>query len=1086
MDKNATSEQLSFNFDTVPEPLYTWPQQHLFPLNIKEHSKRVASVLMNDIERANSFTILTGYTSLSHLIDTFGEIDQYTQGKKIRIVLGFDPNFRGRKRYKPKPLDQEIKEYWLSKGLSILQGGSVISLITKLDSGNISIRFFNKLHAKIYVGDKTAMIGSSNFSNNGLIHQTEANFRITQDDDFEQYESIKQIADNYFNQASEYDKLKDLLKDLIAQVDWRDALARAMSEVLEGKWLEEYESLVQKLKRSNLWPTQWQGLTQAMSILQENSNVLIADPTGAGKTKLCSTIILALESWLYENGNRDKANSLIVCPPLVQEKWSKEFIELETILNNQISSGTLSQSGKNKLKKAQLELKNAHILAIDEAHNYLNINTKRSKAVRQNNADYKLLITATPINKKLDDLLKMIELLDIDNLDDESFESFKKLKKSTDLSNTSNDIKNLKRFISKFTVRRTKKELNAEIEKAPHRYKNALDEVCKFPKQVPKTYKTEETERDKELVKRINKLCESIKGITYLRRTNKPYRYLNDDEKQNYVNRRLNASKYLSIYYIRYTLRSSRPAILEHIIGVEKMFENTRLNFKFTSKNKIKVKELDKLIESGTLPHIHSDFKDCDWPDWMTDNAKYLEACQEEKQIYLQIADLIIKLSNKRELGKANTLLNQTKSHKKVLAFDSCLITLHYLKHLITKLSPEQKVLVASGDTKNKGSKEVIEKFILTSQNDEKIIALCSDMMSEGVDLQKASAVTLLDLPSVIRIVEQRFGRIDRMDTMHDFIEMYWPDDSQEFSLQGDKRLMELNDLVNDTIGSNFDVPDDLRFKHFVKTENIKDVIQEFIEYQEKDNSWEDIKNSFKPILDLKDESKGLISELDYQQFIDVTSSVKTGVCFLESDVEWCFIALRATKTKSSKWFYIKQEGSEAIITDYSSICDNLRHHLTQKPIRCEWNNGYLVKYLSILEANELELLSPKKKRAIQVAEHILKKKNAKRTISHEEKKLSSKILKSYFGKRNLLDIELFARAWIKILQPFLENKRGRNKSTREVFNLNALKTDYEINKIDLDYEYIEDLLEKVPSYEKLEYKIASCIVGVPKHRNKL
>lgn len=63
--------------------------------------------------------------------------------------------------------------------------------------------------------------------------------------------------------------------------------------------------------------------------------------------------------------------------------------------------------------------------------------------------------------------------------------------------------------------------------------------------------------------------------------------------------------------------------------------------------------------------------------------------------------------------------------------------------------------------------------------------------MSEGLNLQQASAVVLLDMPSVIRIAEQRVGRVDRMNSPHEEIEVWWPDDSDAFSLKTDKKVFQ-------------------------------------------------------------------------------------------------------------------------------------------------------------------------------------------------------------------------------------------------------------------------------------------------------
>lgn len=1081
-DSNKISEngQFILDFQGQITNYINWPSQDVFPLNIEELGKRVGDILNKDLIVAKEFILLTGYTSLSHLIDTFGK-DDYDDINTIRIVLGFDPNFRGRKRYHVKPLDKEIKEYWLKKGLSILQGGSVINLIEKIKSGRVQVKFYNKLHAKIYVSNKMAMLGSSNFSKNGLLKQTEANYRVLEEENESVHQDIKLIAENYFKKATTYHELIALLENLIQPVSWQEALARAIAEVIEGGWLSDFGALSSKLENVKLWPTQKRGLAQAISILQENANVLIADPTGAGKTKMCSTIILALKNWLWENGRKESDNSVIVCPPLVKDKWKREFKDLATVSNNQISNGTLSNGSLKSLKDAEEDLNLANILAVDEAHNYLNIKSKRSIAIRKNNADFKILITATPINKKVDDLLKIIELLDVDNLDDESFESFRKLKERPDLRQEE-DINNLKQFISKFTVRRTKGEINNQIDQEPHLYENALGNTCKFPTQIAVPYSTKETKADKEIAVKISNLCAQLKGISYLKQINNSKFFISENEKQTYVDRRFLAAKHLSIYMIRYRLRSSKMALIEHVLGADQAIQLEPFKFKKKNSNKVKINVLEDLIKKNKKPHISKDFKTCSFPSWFTNLDEYIQACKEEKALYIQIVNLAKQLSNQREIGKAKLLIKQLNTHNKVIAFDSCLITLNYLKHLINIESPKTKILLATGETERE-SDEVVKKFHLLSDNEEKIIALCSDKMSEGIDLQKASAVTLLDLPSVIRVVEQRFGRVDRMDTPFSEIEMYWPDDSEEFSLKGDKKLMELNDLVDTTIGSNFKIPDQLKFKHFNKTDNLQEMIDEFKAYEKADDSWEGISDSFRSVVNLKEGDDTLITQEEYNELRNVEATLKTGVSFLESSEEWCFIALRGDKQHSPKWYFIEPNQSNAINTDFPVICNLLKKYLkNKKHQKLEWNDYYLNKYIKLLKDSELGLLSPKKNRAIKVAEKVLKMRLSQRNVPNEECQIIQKLLQLFDRKKSFIDFDAFSKTWISFLQPYIEDKRERSRDRRKVFNLNSLVTHYEIKRMDFKVEELTKIYEEAPVYEDIDFKIASCIVGVPTH----
>jgi len=52
-------------------------------------------------------------------VDLFGGKD-FENLKKVRILIGFEPNTRGRKKYVKLKLDKEIEDYWLKKGLSIM------------------------------------------------------------------------------------------------------------------------------------------------------------------------------------------------------------------------------------------------------------------------------------------------------------------------------------------------------------------------------------------------------------------------------------------------------------------------------------------------------------------------------------------------------------------------------------------------------------------------------------------------------------------------------------------------------------------------------------------------------------------------------------------------------------------------------------------------------------------------------------------------------------------------------------------------------------------------------------------------------
>ena len=101
--------QTSLDFQAV-----NWPEHASFPLNKKVGNSTVEDVIYSDIENSTSYLITTGFTSLSNLVDYFGS-NEFVKLKIIRILIGFEPNIRGRRKYQTVRLDKEIKEYWLKK-----------------------------------------------------------------------------------------------------------------------------------------------------------------------------------------------------------------------------------------------------------------------------------------------------------------------------------------------------------------------------------------------------------------------------------------------------------------------------------------------------------------------------------------------------------------------------------------------------------------------------------------------------------------------------------------------------------------------------------------------------------------------------------------------------------------------------------------------------------------------------------------------------------------------------------------------------------------------------------------------------------
>ncbi|MEQ9375458.1 MAG: SNF2-related protein [Imperialibacter sp.] len=1050
-----------------------WPKQSVFPLNVPDQNRKVGNVLEGDLSESTECIIITGFTSLIRIIEWFGT-DKFPNLRAIKILLGNDPIVRKRNKYPFGYIDLNLRDYWIQKGVSLYLGSSVLNVIERIERGDINIKFKKRAHAKIYVGKHHALLGSSNFSKSGLEDQIEANIRESAEG---KYEEIKGLAELIYHEGAQHnEEIVSLLKELLADVTWQEALARAIAEVLEGRWFSDNNDFFEKLSSKKFWPTQYEGLIEAINILIDKGNVLIADPTGSGKTKMCSAIIISFIYWLWQIGEKFSSNLLIFSPPIVKSNWEQELRSLDFLNYTFRSLGILSNASEDNLKDILTELSLANLLVVDEAHNLLNPISKRSKKLASNKADYKILITATPVNKRLEDLLRMIELLDVDNLSDEDFDFFKEIKENRFEAANKDERDRLKGFIDNFLVRRTKTELNQIIFRDPDKYRNKAGRKCRFPDAENPVYNTGETNKDKIIAEDISVLATKLRGVNFLTHF-EPAHYLvnNEKDKDRYIKQRLEAAKSLAIYNIRACLRSSKPALIEYLQGTEKAKTDYDLDTNKDLTGNV-VETITQLIDK--LPE--KNFISNSFPSWLLNQEEYNQACKEEISIYQDIISQLNEMSSQRERSKVGEIRGLLKTHNIVIAFDSKLITLDYLNSILLEEDSSIKTYIATGSNKT-----IVEKVLRVCElgsSHKNTVVFCSDKMSEGVNLQAASALVLLDLPSVVRLIEQRIGRIDRMDTNHDVINILWPNDSDEFSLKGDRRLINTAVFVDATIGGNFELPSELRDKHFQNVDSIETIKKE-LEENKGEKGWEGSHNFFKPIQDLK---SSLLDDEVYFQVKDVQAQVKTRVSFYQSDTDWCFICTRGSIKESPKWLFL--EKNKAPINNFIGVASKLSTYLPfVESERLAWNQTILDAFLKDFRERERYLLPEKKKRALDVVKFILTQREHK-TRKPLNKKVNQLIRRNLSLlnpsiKGEITDYHALADLWIQFLQKYLDKKRDRRGNRRKAFNLNSLKEDW--NKINIPVGVLQHILDNCAKTESIDNKIAACIIGVSRGSNK-
>ncbi|MBF9140307.1 SNF2-related protein [Hymenobacter properus] len=1084
----------------------TWPDHSKFPVNYPPERRQVFPLLEADLRASPDFLAVTGFTSLSFIIELFGLID-LPEGHRVRLTLGFAPEGRARKNWPKVAVAQEIRNYWLERRFSIIQLGAVLRTAQLLREGRLQVRAADHLHAKIYIGAEHATVGSSNLSDNGTRYQPEANLRVARTSahlhEREQYDDCKLAATNFWDSSTTYTPaLLELLEKLIQPTSWQEALARAVAELRRGKWLAKIEQLLWEAKAIPLWPSQRDGLAQALLILHAQGNVLIADPTGSGKTRLISTLRLALMQQLIERGHGSRANVVVVSPPAVCEDWLTELRDVGMLSAYPVSMGKLSNPKQPSYLKARADLALADILIVDEAHRFIRATSNRSEALGAHAGQYAILATATPINQRPQDLLRLLELLDVDNLPDDQLAAYKRLWQSRFGTINRNMLGQLRDYVRQFLVRRTKRQLNENIALEPDAYRNRLGERCRFPLAVGEWYQVESSAEDLARIAQINQLATQLRGLLHLRRVRPPVYSLNTEaEIREYFTQQVRLASHLNEYLVRHRLRSSTPALLELIYGTA---EAAEYNGGFQTTKKPTGNMIGRLRgvlqgEPGRLlPRINAVFNPKWFPEqqWLWDRDAYVQACEDEMATYEAIGTLARQLQPSREHSKARLLYGLLATHPLVLAFDQRLITLDYLRHLIDQADrPSVTAYVVSGHDK-KAQAQLRSDFALGSAK-KQTVALCSDAVAESINLQQASAIVLLDMPGVLRLAEQRQGRVERLDSPHTTINIFWPRDPELLQLNADQRLREVIGVAHALIGGNLDLPTEpealVHSDEILGEEELFDALRPEAVAQREASQWAGLTDSFQLVRELVEGPTALVPPEVYAQVADLTAGALCRINLLASPTPWSFFALPGEASRPPRWVLWRPNAEPNFTTDLRTICTHLRETLRPDSVAVSVFDpavqAHLQAQVILFRQAERALLPPRKARALKVMEFLIKH-QVKSARAGSERANLLKQAEGLFGdispttsaaSETVPDYDDLAHRCLNLLRPALQSLRERPRRPRQkrpLITLNSLRQEPETFP-ELSETTLTNLLAGVREIPAADYRVVACIVGI-------
>ncbi len=700
-------------------------------------------------------------------------------------------------------------------------------------------------HAKLYlfkleqsqVGRKNLFItGSSNLTKAGLCTQNEFNVEIGDYgfDDAEKY------FDDLWDEAvkiTEYDDTKKKLVEvieketLIKDISPFEAFCLVLKTYLDSfKQGEISDSLIKTLEENGYTPYRYQldAVGQALTIMEKDKGVIIADVVGLGKTIIACAIAKQL-----------KKRGVIICPPGIKgdprkkdSGWNK-YKEQFGLYDWEV----WSRGDLDKLNDFIAKTQDIEIVIIDEVHWFRNQDTKDYELLKNICRDKQVvLLTATPFNNRPGDILSLLKLFITpkkssitleSNLVDQ-FKGFKgvfdrlgyikKYRNSPDgmkknkaqnyykalFEEDKIDLKKvaqrarylakqIRNVIEPVTIRRNRLDLQNNPD-----YKNEVKELSEVAN--PQEWFFELSKEQSDFYTEIleNYFGDPDEGSRFQGAIYRPFEYevgakkiseekLTEKENFQFVQQR-NLFDFMRRLLVK-RFESSFGSFEQSIKNFKKITENSQKFINKTGEYILdralleKIYELDadeiekylleyeEKINKGEYPKNHKRYK----LDSFTLKDQFIADIQSDLELFDEILAKLSKLDLVKNDPKTICLIEHLKKEyakkpnngepkRKIIIFTEYVDTVHYLEKALEKHYGD-KMLVVAGNLSGSKIDQINKNFDASykDQNNDFMLLLSSDKISEGFNLNRAGMVINYDIPwNPVRVI-QRLGRINRI-----------------------------------------------------------------------------------------------------------------------------------------------------------------------------------------------------------------------------------------------------------------------------------------------------------------------------------
>ena len=264
-----------------------------------------------------------------------------------------------------------------------------------------------RFHSKAYIfkrqNSDLAIVGSSNMTRSGLTDNIELNLMVK---DRQTIQALEKWFDELWNAAED---LSLQLLQVIEVSKTYEYVRTGLPSCLYLAPLDFFKTLIKAVDREYLLteeglllPFQELDYKISMETISQYGGVIIASSVGLGKSYVACRIIKDY----YSQGKR----VLLIIPPNLREQW-EGYLRLFDIPPSRIAMVSMFELSKSDFDREVY--RGFDMILVDESHNFRNPASNRTKnfmkSVKNSKAVY-ILLSATPINNSLGDLLTQVDM----------------------------------------------------------------------------------------------------------------------------------------------------------------------------------------------------------------------------------------------------------------------------------------------------------------------------------------------------------------------------------------------------------------------------------------------------------------------------------------------------------------------------------------------------------------------------------------------------------------------------------------------------------------------------------------------------